>query len=53
MAGLTDYATVYGNLGGVIAAMMFFFAVGAIVVFGAQLNAVLEESKHPEPASTS
>lgn len=53
MAGFTDYATVYGNLGGVIAAMMFFFAVGAIVVFGAQLNAVLEESKHPEPASTS
>lgn len=51
MAGVADYATVYGNLGGVMAAMMFFFAVGAIVVFGAQLNAVVEESRRPEPGA--
>jgi membrane protein len=48
LADFTDYATVYGNLGGVIGALMFFFIVGAIVVFGAQLNAVIEEARHGE-----
>jgi membrane protein len=46
LADFTDYATVYGNLGGVIGALMFFFIISAIVVFGAQLNAVIEEARH-------
>lgn len=48
LADFTDYATVYGNLGGVIGALMFFFIISAIVVFGAQLNAVIEEARHGE-----
>jgi membrane protein len=48
LTDFTDYATVYGNLGGVIAALTFFFLVSAIVVFGAQLNAVIEEARHGE-----
>jgi membrane protein len=52
LAEFTDYATIYGNLGGVIAALMFFFIVSAIVVFGAQLNAVIEEARHGEAAAS-
>ena len=48
LVDFTDYATVYGNLGGVIAALMFFSIISAIMVFGAQLNAVIKEARHGE-----
>ena len=47
MSELTDYTLVFGNLGGIIVTLIFFWAVGVLVVFGAQLNAVIEEMRPP------
>lgn len=36
-----DYEAIYGSLGGVILSLLFFYYLGAIFIFGAEINAVL------------
>ena len=42
---LGGYDLTYGSLGGVMIALLFFFAVGLGVVMGAELNAAMAESR--------
>ncbi len=42
-----DYSAVYGSIGTIIVLMMFFFISAAVLLFGAELNAVVE---HYAPA---
>lgn len=35
------YALTYGSLGGVVIALLFFYVLGAIFIFGAEVNAVI------------
>lgn len=44
------YDALYGSLGGVIVLMLWLFAAGWVILFGAELNAVLCRS-HPEPSA--
>jgi membrane protein len=37
-----DYSAVYGSIGTIIVLMMFFFISAAVLLFGAELNAVIE-----------
>ena len=37
-----DFTVTYGSLGGIIVALLFFFLMGAIFVFGAEVNAALD-----------
>jgi membrane protein len=38
-----DYSAVYGSIGTVIVLMMYFFISSAVLLFGAELNAVIED----------
>jgi membrane protein len=43
----SDYSAVYGSIGTIIVLMMFFYISAAVLLFGAELNAVIE---HHAPA---
>ncbi len=43
LAHFDNYAALYGSLGGVILSLLFFYYLGAIFIFGAEANAVLDE----------
>ncbi len=58
LANYASYATVYGSLGGVAAAMVFFYFTAASILFGAELNRALMAARVarqpralPSPAS--
>lgn len=38
-----DYSAVYGSIGAVIVLMMYFYISAAVLLFGAELNAVIED----------
>lgn len=40
---LGNYAAVYGSLAGVIVSLIFMYVLGVIFVFGAEINAVIED----------
>jgi membrane protein len=43
------YSITYGALAGVIVTLLFFYLTGAAILFGAQINAVLLQFRHPAP----
>lgn len=43
------YNAIYGGLGGVVATLLFFYIGAAVVIYGAELNAVL--ARRPAPAA--
>jgi membrane protein len=47
LAGLGGYGATYGSLAGVMIALIFFFIIGLGLVIGAELNAALAETPHP------
>lgn len=44
-----DYALTYGAFAGVIVTLLFFYLTGAIVLFGAEVNAALAAEREAEP----
>jgi len=45
LSNVGDYSMTYGSLGGVIAALMFFFVSAMVFVLGAELNAALLQAR--------
>ncbi len=43
VTNFADYSAMYGGIGAVIALLMYFFISSAILLFGAEVNAVIEE----------
>ena len=44
---LANYSVIYGSLGGVIVALVFFYVSAAVFIFGAEVNAVLAGKQAP------
>lgn len=49
LAAAPSYSITYGALAGVIVTLLFFYLTGAAILFGAQINAVLLQFRHPAP----
>jgi membrane protein len=49
LASAPSYSITYGALAGVIVTLLFFYLTGAAILFGAQINAVLLQFRHPAP----
>ena len=47
LAAVPSYSITYGTLAGVIVTLLFFYLTGAAILFGAQVNAVLMQFRHP------
>jgi membrane protein len=43
-----NYDVTYGSLGGIVIAMLFFYLLGAIFLFGAEFNAAIHNSAKPK-----
>lgn len=60
MSNFADYSVMYGSIGTIIALLLYFFISAAVLLFGAEVNAVIEhhapsgknpgEKKMPKPA---
>ncbi len=46
------YALTYGSLGGVVIALVFFYILGAIFILGAEINAVIADSRSARDGRT-
>ena len=46
-----NYDVTYGSLGGIVIAMLFFYLLGAIFLFGAEFNAAIQKAGASSPAS--
>ena len=43
-----SYTVIYGTLAGVIITLMFFYLTGLTIIFGAEVNAALNQLGHAE-----
>jgi membrane protein len=60
MSNFADYSVMYGSIGTIIVLLLYFFISAAVLLFGAEVNAVIEhhapsgknpgEKKMPQPA---
>lgn len=44
VVNITDYAATYGAIGGVMVLMLWFYLSGAVILFGAEMNAEIEHA---------
>ncbi|MFO7856018.1 MAG: YihY/virulence factor BrkB family protein [Paracoccaceae bacterium] len=54
LAAAPDYSATYGSLAGVIVTLLFFFLSGAVIIYGAEVNAAIDRLKGraPRPGRT-
>ena len=54
LAAAPDYSATYGSLAGVIVTLLFFFLSGAVIIYGAEINAAIDRLKGraPRPGET-
>lgn len=50
IANFGSYGATYGSLGAVIVLLLYFFISAAVLLFGAEVNAVIEQNTPEEPA---